>query len=661
MVWPLRMTAAAVMLTAAIWLAATALIIASPSGRNVGLLCGAAVLGTVPAAAGLLVARSRSRGILGPLLVLPGLLATLTVLAALLPADVGGGASGPGDYVTVASQGAWVLFYVVVALPLLFFPEGHLTSRFARWLVGLILVDAAVFMTVAATAPGPFLPPYEQTPHVFGTMPGSLAAVLTALSLPVLPLTLIALTIHLVRRYRSGDDGTRRRFRWLALAAAILPSTLLAGWLTYALTGDAIVVLAVGLAIAYLALPVLMALGALRPELLDVDHVIAGTAAHGAFTAILLLVYTGVNLLTGQLLTHRAPTVAVAATALCALLLAPARGWIQHHIDRWLYPMRKAAFASIDQLHRDTVTAGARPELLQIRLRQALREESLLVAYRSPVRGNLVYADSLPVIPPDGLHVIDISMGGEPIGALLAPPHMSERLLRDVAIRASSLVELARLRIDLRDAVRQADESRARMLRVGYEERVRLERDLHDGAQQRLVSLGVVLRLAQRRASRGDVGVPEVAGILDEAVAELGTTVCELRQLAHGIRPSCLDDGLLAALSSLVSSTPIPISLQVQANGLDPDLETTAYYVAAEAITNAVKHADARHIALDVSATGGELHVRVTDDGSGTAAAQEGSGLTGLADRVGAQGGHLAINSRRGVGTVIEAVMPCAS
>jgi signal transduction histidine kinase len=152
-----------------------------------------------------------------------------------------------------------------------------------------------------------------------------------------------------------------------------------------------------------------------------------------------------------------------------------------------------------------------------------------------------------------------------------------------------------------------------------------------------------------------------VTGVLDQAVAELATTVSELRQLAHGIRPSCLDDGLLAALSSLVSSTPIPISLRVEADQLGPDLETTAYYVAAEAITNAVKHADAQHIALEVSETGGQLHVRVSDDGSGMAAAREGSGLAGLADRVGAQGGHLAISSRRGAGTVIEAVMPCAS
>ncbi len=657
----LRVAVAAVVMTAAVELVSTALVITAPTDRGVLLLGVAVVLGTVPALAGLRVARSHRGGILGPLLVLPGLLADLILLSALLPSDPPDSLGGSGDAITVALQGAWVLVYVVIALPLLYFPSGRVATGFGRWLVRLVLADAVVFMTVAATAPGPFLPPNEGTPHVFGTMPGTLATVLTVISLPGLLLTLIALTIHLVRQYHSGDDADRRRFRWASLGAGLLPATLLATWLSYAVTGNAIVVLVAGLTTAYLALPVLLAIGALRPELLDIDHVIAGTAAHAVLTAALLAVYTAVNLVTGQVFVHRAPTVAVAATALCALLLVPARGWIQQRIDRWLYPARKAAYAAIDELYRDTVRARARPEQLQTRLREALREESVIVGYRSPVHGDLVDGAGVTLTAPDGWHLVPMSLGGESIGALVAPPTSSEGLLRDVAARASPLVEMVRLRIDLRLAILQADESRARMLRAGYEERVRLERDLHDGAQQRLVSLGVVLRLTQRQAARGDVDVVEVAGILDQAVAELGTTVSELRQLAHGIRPSCLDDGLLAALSGLVSSTPVPISLHVAPIELDPDLETTAYYVAAEAITNAVKHADAQHIALDVSAAGGELYVRVTDDGSGSAAVREGSGLAGLSDRVGAQGGRLAVSSRRGVGTVVEAVMPCAS
>jgi signal transduction histidine kinase len=231
-------------------------------------------------------------------------------------------------------------------------------------------------------------------------------------------------------------------------------------------------------------------------------------------------------------------------------------------------------------------------------------------------------------------------------------------LLRDIAARAAPLVELVRLRVELRRALNEADQSRSRLLRVGYEERARLERDLHDGAQQRLVSLGMALRLAQRRLPRGGL---DVSGVLDAAVTELATAVSELRRLAHGIRPSCLDDGLVPALSDLISSTPIPITLQVTASDLDQDLETTAYYVASEAITNAIKHACPRHITLDVAAGQGQLRVRISDDGHGRAVPRPGSGLAGLADRVGAHGGTLAIDSGHGHGTVVEAVLPCAS
>ncbi len=644
------------MLTATALLGAASIFSADPSTRNALLLVAGLAVGIPPVGAGLLVTRRFPDSALGPLLVAPGLVVELVIFAVLYSVVADGPPPG-ADYFTAASQGAWVLVYVVVAVPLLFFPDGRLTTRFARWLLVVIVADAALFMLVAATAPGPFLPPDEASPHVFGTLPAALSAVLTAISLPGLPISLMALLVYLVRRYRASDSGRRRQFRWLSLVAALLPVTLLATWLSYAVTGNADVVLVVGFTSIYLALPTLVAVAVLKPQLFDVDRVIAATATHAAFTACLLVIYTGADLLAGQLFAHRAPTVAVAATALIAVLLAPARGRVQRRIDQWLYPARKAAFAAIDELHGDTVTGRARPEQLQGRLRVALRDPELVVGYRSPVAGEMVDADgSALVSSATGQHA-DISLGSEVIGVLIVHRPASSELLRDVAGRTAPLVELVRLRVDLLRALREADESRSRLLRVGYDERVRLERDLHDGAQQRLVSLGMALRLAQRRLSRE----VDVSGVLDAAVTELGTAVSELRQLAHGIRPSCLDDGLVPALSGLVTSTPVPITLQVTTTKLDPDLETTAYYVAAEAITNAVKHAGAQVISLNVETRNGELHVRITDDGCGRAALREGSGLAGLADRVGAHGGRLDIDSRRGVGTVIEAVLPCAS
>ena len=563
----------------------------------------------------------------------------------------------PGeDYGIAASQGDWVLVYVVLAVPLLLFPAGRATTRLARWLLVAILADAALFMVVAATAPGPFLPPDEGAPHALGTMPVALSNVLTAISLPLLPLTLIGIGVHLFRSYRAADEHRRGQFRWLALAGALLPVTLLATWVSYAAFGNADVVLVLGLTTMYLAVPIVIAVALLRPDLFDVERVLAGTATHATSTVLLLAVFTAADLLAGQVFTRSAPTIAVAATAVVALVLAPVRGRLQRGVDRWLYPDRKAAYAALEDLSEETLIGRAGPELLQARLRQALRDPALVVAYQAPADGRLVDADGAAVELPAGRRAA-IELGGQPIGVLVTGREMSAELVRDVASRAAPLVEVVRLRLDLRRALTEAELSRARLLRVGYDERARLERDLHDGAQQRLVALGMSLRLAQRRLPGG----VDVSGVLDAAVAEIGTAVGELRQLAHGIRPSCLDDGLVPALSSLVSSTPVPVTMEVTAGQLDPDLETTAYYVAAEAITNAVKHADPRHILLRVDKEDGELRVRIVDDGVGEAAPVTGSGLAGLADRVAAHGGRLAITSPRGTGTVIEAILPCAS
>jgi signal transduction histidine kinase len=657
---PRRLAVGGCALSAAAVIASAVVVTVVGPNRSALTLLGAAVLfGGVPMLAGLAIARVRPENVLGFLVALPGVAATLLLCLSAV-GELPGGGDFPGeDHLTVASEGGWVLVYVVIAVPLLFFPDGRLATRFARWLLAAILADALLIMIVLATAPGPFLPPHEDTPHVYGTMPGTLSDVLAAISLPVLPLTLVGLIVHLVRRYRASDAGRRRQFRWLALAAAVLPLTLLGTWLSYALFGSADIVLVVGFTVMFLVLPVLIAVAVVRPDVFDVDRVIASTATHAAGTTVLLGVFTVVNALAGIVLVRNAPIVAAAVVTLVAVVLAPVRARLQGRIDRWFYPARKAAHNAIDLLHADTVAARARPEQLQARLRAALRDPDLMVGYLTPIEGELVDADGTPL---DALEAptrrsVDISLGAERIGVLATSGPFSVDLLRDIGTRAAPLVELVRLRLDLHRALREAADSRARMLSVGYEERARLERDLHDGAQQRLVALGMELRLAQLQMHRGI----DMSGVLEEAITQLGTAVSELRQLAHGIRPSCLDDGLVPALSTLVSSTPVPVTLQVTTEELDPDLETTAYYVAAEAITNAVKHAQAQSIALDVTARDGELSVRVTDDGNGEAAPREGSGLAGLQDRVGAHGGRLLITSPLGKGTTIEAVLPCAS
>ncbi len=154
----------------------------------------------------------------------------------------------------------------------------------------------------------------------------------------------------------------------------------------------------------------------------------------------------------------------------------------------------------------------------------------------------------------------------------------------------------------------------------------------------------------------------DVDGLLDESVAQLGTAVAELREVAHGLRPSCLDDGLHPALSVLAQSVPLPVDLEVAADRAIPDdIATTAYYVVSEAVANTVKHADASRIALRIVHVDGQLRVRVEDDGHGGAIPRPGSGLAGISDRVAAAGGSLVVLSRPGEGTVVEAMLPCAS
>jgi signal transduction histidine kinase len=196
------------------------------------------------------------------------------------------------------------------------------------------------------------------------------------------------------------------------------------------------------------------------------------------------------------------------------------------------------------------------------------------------------------------------------------------------------------------------ESSRSRLLEVSYQERRRLERDLHDGAQQRLVALGMALRIGQRHLEDGRT---DVSGLFDQAVAELGTAVAELRQIAHGLRPSSLDDGLVNALTMMVGRVPVPVRLD-----LHPDVvATTAYYVASEAVVNAVRHAEAATIGLRVATADGSLTVQVSDDGPGGATLRPGAGLAGLADRVAAAGGGLRLTSPLGSGTLVEAVLPC--
>ena len=308
------------------------------------------------------------------------------------------------------------------------------------------------------------------------------------------------------------------------------------------------------------------------------------------------------------------------------------------------------------------------PRELRTALARAVGDPSLELAFWLPERDAYVDADGSPVTLPEPepgprRAVTHLEHDGEPVAALVHDPGLREdqRLLEAAAAATRLSLENARLEAELKAQLARVEESRARIVAAGDEERRRIERDIHDGAQQRLVALALELRAAQKRL--GGELAPELDDVLSDAVDELQQAVGELRELARGVHPAILtEDGLGAALESLADRTPLPVTiLAAPETRLPAPIEGAAYFVACEALANAVKHADATAISIRAEPRNGSLVVEVADDGVGGAAMSDGSGLRGLADRVEAHGGRLRVESPAGGGTRVIGELPCAS
>jgi len=239
--------------------------------------------------------------------------------------------------------------------------------------------------------------------------------------------------------------------------------------------------------------------------------------------------------------------------------------------------------------------------------------------------------------------------------ALLEQPELLAAVVRVLRLA----LENERLESELREQLLAVTESRARIVTAAEEERRRLERDLHDGAQQRLI--GVMLALQQARSTADSQGAPEaLREQLDAAASETTGAINELRELARGIHPAILEDeGLEVAVAALARRVGIPVEISMTLNGrLRRMVESTTYFTIAEALTNTQRHARANHATVCVVHAGTALELEVTDDGQGGAAAERGSGLSGLADRLMALGGRFEVISNDGRGTRILAMIP---
>ena len=303
------------------------------------------------------------------------------------------------------------------------------------------------------------------------------------------------------------------------------------------------------------------------------------------------------------------------------------------------------------------------PGRLRDALARALRDPSLTVAYWLADGERYVDAEGRTVSLPAGPErtVTEVRREGRRIAALVHDPALADdpELVASAGAAAGLALENERLQAELRARLEELQASRARIVEAAQDERRRIERDLHDGTQQRLVAIAMALGLADSRLGRD----PSAAkSLLDEARASLTVALRELRELSQGIHPGILTErGLRAALEDLAYGARLPLELDVGLSERLPDrVEAAAYYVVSEALTNILKYAEASAVRVRVQRIDGRAVVEVADDGVGGADRAHGTGLRGLSDRVDALGGRLLVESPRGRGTVVHAEIPCA-
>jgi signal transduction histidine kinase len=367
--------------------------------------------------------------------------------------------------------------------------------------------------------------------------------------------------------------------------------------------------------------------------------------------SIALLLFAA--LLTNDLVTgSRSQT--VLWLAICSLVSVPAAflvGLLRSRLAR----------GGLADLFRDL--KSTRDIGLQEALAKTLGDPSLVVAYRLPESLGYADADGRPVLVPpiaEDRSAAVVESDGTELAALVYDASLDDdpELVEAVRAAAGMALENERLQAEAQSRLAEVQASRERIVAASDAERRRLERNLHDGAQQRLVALSLQLRLLEGRV--GDD--PSAQELVATASSELAQSLAELRELARGIHPAVLNHGLAAALDSLAARSPVPTSVTYEANGPLPEpVELAAYFVASEALTNVAKYAQATAASVRVSHTPTNTVIEIADDGVGGADESRGSGLRGLADRVEALDGRLTVVSPPGAGTTVIAELPCGS
>ena len=595
----------------------------------------------------------------------------------------------------------WMFIPVLTGLGfmLLLFPSGSLPSPGWRPFAGLGLLATALTMIglvvrprlVALPAPGDTSLMFEN-PLGIRSLGPVLSTVLigTLNGLAVLGAVILAAAfVSLAVRYRSGGREVRQQIKWIALAAAVAAVCQLAALLALAATGDAsnpvtVTAYVVIPVTALFGIPAIITLAILKYGLYQIDVIINRAVQYGLLSATLTGVYAGIVVGIGTLAGYSGgPVLTIAAAVTVALLFQPVRHRAQILANRLVYGERATPYQVLADFAEDM--AG------QLDFDIALdRMASILAAATGAVRVEIwvrVGAQLRPQViwprgsaPPAAVPLIDdaelpafelatravaVRHSDELLGALAIQKPRNEpvtaaedKLLAHLASQAGLVLRNVRLTAELQATIDDLRASRLRLVRAQDEERQRIERNLHDGAQQQLVALMIQLSLLEDSA--GDSG--EVRQVTGQLRAGLHAAIDDLRALARGIYPPLLaDQGLGPALRAQVGRAPLPVMVEADGIGRYPrDAEAAVYFCILEALQNTAKYARASRAAVALSCPGSNLEFTVTDDGAGfdTATASHGTGLQGMADRLAAAGGTLRISSAPGLGTTISGRLP---
>jgi signal transduction histidine kinase len=625
------------------------------------------ILALTFASVGAIVARRVPENTIGWIFLLTGLANSVQLLSWQY-ADVGlratyrfAGATAAAVFNSVIGEATAGL----LGLSLLLFPDGRLPSRRWRPALGGLLLGMTLLVLAGTLRPGRYAEPFAQVSNPFGL--AGARGVTDAIDLAGwlfvmagIGLGAVAMVVRL-RRARGLERQQLKLVLAVGSVAAAAAALVMTTWFIWP-TGHLQLRIAV-LGVCFASVPLVAGVAILRYRLYEIDVVVNRTLVYAAVTVILAAGFAATVVLLGTALGRGSGWATAGATLVVAVAFRPLRARVQDAVDRRFNRARYEALRRMADFHEDLRAGRAAPEEVEGVLQGVLSDPRLELLFFLPESELYVDGRGLSVsdFPNDGRRRVPVERGGEPLGIVLHELASEEdpTLLRRVVEAGGLAIEIARLRVELRRQLAEVEASRARIVAAGNDERRRIERDLHDGAQQRLVSIGLTLRHAQHELGLASPG--RASQTLNGAVAELAVAIDELRELARGLPPSQLDGGLAPAFHELARRAPVLVEVDAPGERFGRDLEAAAYFIGCEGLTNAVKHAHATKILLSAGRRDHQLVVSIADDGVGGAIVGQGSGLRGLSDRVAALGGTVRIESAPGTGTTLTAELPCVS